>query len=195
MAAPSHCLCYACLHWFGRSVIWHCMYCKAVLGHAGLRQILAVDVLTGKCKEMLADSSMRNAPKIEDKSIGRLGGCCTQLPLYTKIAGSQKWCQHNQHRFAPEAMKCEKFAGHDHLGSCLSWCAQCNAACVLCSGVQQFRIAAECFHILLCSACRRLGISELRYDSIKATHPQSGTPIYVTYNSGHGYPKYLITYR
>ncbi|KAL3136737.1 hypothetical protein ABBQ38_005454 [Trebouxia sp. C0009 RCD-2024] len=87
-------------------------YSAGVPNSKGLRQILAVDVLTGKSKEMQADSSMRNAPKIEDESVGR-----------------------------------------------------------------------------------RLGISELRYDSIKAIHPQSGTPIYVTYNSGHGYPKYLITYR
>ena len=42
--------------------------------------------------------------------------------------------------------------------------------------------------------CRQLGISELRYDSVEAIHPHSNTPIYITYNSGHGYPKYLITY-
>lgn len=40
-------------------------------GFAVLKQILAVDVLTGKAKEMKADSSMRNPPKIEDESIGK----------------------------------------------------------------------------------------------------------------------------
>lgn len=37
---------------------------------AGLSQMLVVDVLTGKAKEMQADSSLRNPPKIEDESIG-----------------------------------------------------------------------------------------------------------------------------
>lgn len=39
-------------------------------GYAALRQILAVDVLIGKAKEMQADSSMRNAPLVEDESVG-----------------------------------------------------------------------------------------------------------------------------
>ncbi|KAL3141891.1 hypothetical protein ABBQ32_004552 [Trebouxia sp. C0010 RCD-2024] len=37
---------------------------------------------------------------------------------------------------------------------------------------------------------KRLGISELRYDSIKAVHPHGDTHIYITYNRGHGYPSF-----
>ena len=49
-----------------------CIACTASkTDYAGLKQILAVDVLTGKSKEMRADSTMKNPPKIEDKSIGR----------------------------------------------------------------------------------------------------------------------------
>lgn len=44
-------------------------------------------------------------------------------------------------------------------------------------------------------ACRRLGIPELRYDSVAGTYNSCQTPIYITYNSAHGYPKYLITYK
>ncbi|KAL3158168.1 hypothetical protein ABBQ32_011758 [Trebouxia sp. C0010 RCD-2024] len=53
-------------------------YSAGVPNSKGSRQILAVDVLTGKAKEMQPDSSMRNAPKIEDESIGRLV-CCSYL--------------------------------------------------------------------------------------------------------------------
>lgn len=42
--------------------------------------------------------------------------------------------------------------------------------------------------------CRRMGVAGLRYDSVTGTHPHHNTPIFVTYNSGHAYPKYLITY-
>ena len=35
----------------------------------------------------------------------------------------------------------------------------------------------------------------LRYDCVSGVHPSAGTPVYVTYNSGHAYPKYLITYK
>ena len=52
----------------------------------------------------------------------------------------------------------------------------------------------HCSAKLSVCVCRQLGISELRYDSVEAMHPHSYTPIYITYNSGHGYPKYLITY-
>ena len=37
---------------------------------AGLEQMLAVDVLTGKATEMVSDRSLCNAPKVEDESIG-----------------------------------------------------------------------------------------------------------------------------
>lgn len=68
-------------------------------GHAGLRQILAVDVLTGKSKEMQADSSMRNAPKIEDESVGRLV-CCSYrrgvaLLSHTCDSMCQDWDGHS----------------------------------------------------------------------------------------------------
>ena len=42
--------------------------------------------------------------------------------------------------------------------------------------------------------CRRMGVAGLRYDSVTGIHPHHNTPIFVTYNSGHAYPKYLITY-
>ena len=64
---------------------------QAMLGHAGLRQILAVDVLTGKAKEMQADSSMRNAPLIEDESIGRLVSCS-----YLHACGLSSCCDSRQ---------------------------------------------------------------------------------------------------
>lgn len=44
-------------------------------------------------------------------------------------------------------------------------------------------------------SCRRLGIPELRYDSVAGTYPSCLTPVYITYNSAHGYSKYLITYK
>lgn len=41
---------------------------------AGLRQILAVDVLTGKAKQMLPDKSLRQPPEVEDQSVLRAVG-------------------------------------------------------------------------------------------------------------------------
>ena len=37
----------------------------------GLRQMLAVDVLTGKAKDLAQDKTLRMPPLIEDKSLGR----------------------------------------------------------------------------------------------------------------------------
>lgn len=37
----------------------------------GLHQVLAVDVLTGKAKEMKGDKTMRMPPLLEDASIGK----------------------------------------------------------------------------------------------------------------------------
>lgn len=48
---------------------------------------------------------------------------------------------------------------------------------------------------------RRGDIAGLRYDSVYGLHPyvdaktSSRTPIYITYNTGHAYPKFLITYK
>ena len=42
--------------------------------------------------------------------------------------------------------------------------------------------------------CRRMGVAGLRYDSVTGIHPHHSTPIFVTYNTSHAYPKYLITY-
>lgn len=72
----------------------------------------------------------------------------------------------------------------------------CPAAVVYISGDHAVLCLAfgHCSAELLFCVCRQLGISELRYDSVTAMHPHSDTPIYITYNSGHGYPKYLITY-
>ena len=42
--------------------------------------------------------------------------------------------------------------------------------------------------------CRRMGVAGLRYDSVTGIHPHHNTPIFVTYNTSHAYPKYLITY-
>ncbi|DBB05040.1 TPA: hypothetical protein ACH3X3_010308 [Trebouxia sp. C0006] len=78
----------------------------------GLKQVLAVDVLTGKSKHLGQDRSLRMPPKLEDARVGQ-----------------------------------------------------------------------------------RLGIPDLRYDSVSGTYTSCQTPIYITYNSAHGYPKYLITYR
>ena len=49
---------------------------------AGLRQVLAVDVLTGKAKQMLPDKNLRQPPEVEDQSILRYSyslqaGCCS----------------------------------------------------------------------------------------------------------------------
>ncbi|KAL0025892.1 hypothetical protein WJX77_000090 [Trebouxia sp. C0004] len=78
----------------------------------GLKQVLAVDVLTGKSKHLGQDPSLRLPPKLEDAQVGQ-----------------------------------------------------------------------------------RLGIPDLRYDSVSGTYSSCQTPIYITYNSAHGYPKHLITYR
>ena len=49
---------------------------------AGLRQVLAVDVLTGKSKEMMPDATLRIPPEVEDSSSDRyvpsdkLATCC-----------------------------------------------------------------------------------------------------------------------
>lgn len=49
---------------------------------AGLRQVLAVDVLTGKSKEMMPDTTLRIPPEVEDNSSDRyapsdkLATCC-----------------------------------------------------------------------------------------------------------------------
>ena len=37
---------------------------------AGSKQIMAVDVLTGKSKKMQADRTLCSPPKIEDESVG-----------------------------------------------------------------------------------------------------------------------------
>lgn len=37
---------------------------------AGLQQIMAVDVLTGKSKLLVADDTLCTPPKIEDESVG-----------------------------------------------------------------------------------------------------------------------------
>ncbi|KAA6427151.1 MAG: RNase III inhibitor [Trebouxia sp. A1-2] len=76
-----------------------------------LKQMIAVDVLTGKAKHLAQDKTLRMPPMLEDGSIGR-----------------------------------------------------------------------------------RMGVAGLRYDSVTGIHPHHNTPIFVTYNSGHAYPKYLITY-
>ncbi|DBA73396.1 TPA: hypothetical protein ACH3X1_011437 [Trebouxia sp. C0004] len=41
---------------------------------AGLRQVLAVDVLTGKAKQMLHDKHLRQTPEVEHQSILRAVG-------------------------------------------------------------------------------------------------------------------------
>lgn len=38
---------------------------------AGLRQILAVDVLTGKTKHLAQDTTLRMPPVLEDATVGR----------------------------------------------------------------------------------------------------------------------------
>ena len=52
---------------------------------AGLRQVLAVDVLTGKAKQMLPDKNLRQPPEVEDQSILRYSCCleagCCSVPL------------------------------------------------------------------------------------------------------------------
>ena len=48
--------------------------------------------------------------------------------------------------------------------------------------------------VLLSLLCRQSDMADLRYDSVAGTYPSCETPIYITYNIGHGYPKYLITY-
>lgn len=76
-----------------------------------LKQMIAVDVLTGKAKQLAQDKTLRMPPMLEDGSIGR-----------------------------------------------------------------------------------RMGVAGLRYDSVTGIHPHHSTPIFVTYNTSHAYPKYLITY-
>ncbi|DBA92767.1 hypothetical protein WJX77_000576 [Trebouxia sp. C0004] len=76
-----------------------------------LKQLIAVDVLTGNAKQLAQDKTLRMPPMLEDGSIGR-----------------------------------------------------------------------------------RMRVAGLRYDSVTGIHPHHNTPIFVTYNSGHAYPKYLITY-
>ena len=53
----------------------------------------------------------------------------------------------------------------------------------------EFRCSQSCL-----GECRRMGVAGLRYDSVTGIHPHHNTPIFVTYNSSHAYPKYLITY-
>lgn len=57
------------------------------------------------------------------------------------------------------------------------------------------QIGIHCHTYLVLLACRRLGIANLRYDSVSGVHPNGKTPIVVTYNSGHAYPRYLVTYK
>ena len=57
---------------------------------AGLRQILAVDVLTGKAKQMLPDKHLRQPPEVEDQSVLRYGyslqACCCSVHPSSELA-------------------------------------------------------------------------------------------------------------
>ncbi|KAL0045904.1 hypothetical protein WJX82_008017 [Trebouxia sp. C0006] len=62
----------------------------AVMPHrTGLRQVLAVDVLTGKAKQMLPDKNLRQPPEVEDQSILRAIG----LPYlrYDSVMGTHPY--------------------------------------------------------------------------------------------------------
>ena len=52
---------------------------------AGLRQIMAVDVLTGNAKEMAPDRCMRNPPLIEDAPILRY------IPIHAVFHFAESW--------------------------------------------------------------------------------------------------------
>lgn len=49
-------------------------------------------------------------------------------------------------------------------------------------------------HAKIGATCRQGDIAGMRYDSVYGIHDFHKTPIYVTYNAGHAYPKFLITY-
>ena len=97
---------------------------QGMLGHAGLRQILAVDVLTGKAKEMQADSSMRNAPKIEDESIGR-SVCCS----YPHAYGLSSCCCSSRQSMLGQAQHGLQQKTHDVKPWLITKSQQCVAGC------------------------------------------------------------------
>ncbi len=146
---------------------------------AGLRQVLAVDVLTGKAKQMLPDKNLRQPPEVEDQSILRYSccleaGCCSVHPC-------------SEPALCCNAFQDEKFAVQ--LGEfCCLVRTSITQVCNMSRRRQKAATDRE-----MCP-CRAIGLPYLRYDSVMGTHPYGNVPVYITYHEACGYPRYLVTY-
>ena len=175
---------------------------------AGLCQILAVDVLTGKSTELGPKTTLRLPSELEDKRICKhtsfVQACCatSQLDQALSVCRQSTFCVVRAAQicvshvsgFVPNS-SIYLHPVHGHASTNSRMCASSTITFSRSEHHVRTQIRPQSVLVAsLASSCRSMGLPHLRYDSVKGIHPTGNTPICITYHEARGYPNYLITY-